>query len=222
MFQKRTKYAGPSTLTLLLSVIAAMCGIAFLGMQYAYAVITEQLDRGERGSEVTELQEFLADRPSLYPSGLVTGYFGPLTEEGVQNFQASQGIVSSGSPHTTGYGRVGPITMQRINAIMGGGGTGGSADVNAPVMLNDSVTVEDTEATITWATNNQTQSRVMYSTSWPFLYETAASASADGYSQTPTVTLTGLEPNTTYYYVRESIDVAGNLSWTTADTFTTE
>lgn len=60
------------------------------------------LTDAQTNGEVSRLQSQLG--------GQVTGYFGPLTERLVQAWQASQGIVSSGSPDTTGYGAVGPRT----------------------------------------------------------------------------------------------------------------
>lgn len=53
----------------------------------------------------------------MYPEKLVTGYFGPLTLKAVQRFQTKYGIVSSGSPSTTGYGRVGPRTRAKLNEL---------------------------------------------------------------------------------------------------------
>ena len=64
----------------------------------------------ETNGEVTKLQRFLAQDSSVYPSALITGYFGPATEKAVQLWQTRNGIVSSGSPDSTGYGYVGPST----------------------------------------------------------------------------------------------------------------
>ena len=61
----------------------------------------DQTDAGTNG-EVTKLQQFLGGR--------VTGYFGPATLQLVESWQAAHGVVSSGSPDTTGYGYVGPKT----------------------------------------------------------------------------------------------------------------
>jgi len=66
------------------------------------------------GGEVSILQRFLARDSSLYPEGLVTGFFGPLTEQAVKRYQAHKGIVSSGTPETTGFGQVGPLTRKSI------------------------------------------------------------------------------------------------------------
>jgi len=70
----------------------------------------------ETGGQVTELQKFLAQDTSVYPEGLITGYFGPMTEQAVRKWQAKHGIVSSGSPDTTGYGVVGPKTREVMRA----------------------------------------------------------------------------------------------------------
>lgn len=79
------------------------------------AVFTLVLRRGSRGAEVTALQEFLKSDPVIYPEGIVSGYFGALTEQAVKRFQTKYGIVSSGSPATTGYGLVGPKTRAKLN-----------------------------------------------------------------------------------------------------------
>jgi PKD repeat protein len=63
-----------------------------------YAGMTDAQSQGE----VSQLQAFLGVSP--------TDYFGPLTQQAVQNYQASRGIVSYGSPDTTGWGFVGPQT----------------------------------------------------------------------------------------------------------------
>jgi hypothetical protein len=57
--------------------------------------------------EISRLQAFLGGR--------VTGYFGPATLQLVQNWQASHGVVSSGSPDTSGYGYVGPKTRSAMS-----------------------------------------------------------------------------------------------------------
>ena len=59
-------------------------------------------------SNVKCLQQFLKSKGSeIYPEGLVTGYFGPLTKLAVQRYQQSQGII------TTGY--FGPLTRTAAN-----------------------------------------------------------------------------------------------------------
>src|SRR3989344_5467863 len=77
------------------------------------------LNDNETEGQVTGLQKFLARYPDIYPDAQITGYFGPLTEQAVKRFQAKHGIVSSGSPETTGYGVVGPATRAKIRELCG-------------------------------------------------------------------------------------------------------
>src|SRR3989338_9122749 len=139
----------------------AMLFVSLFGIQAAYAAISRQLDFGSTGSDVIELQTYLATNASIYPSGLITGYFGPLTQAGVQRFQTAQGIVSAGTPETTGYGRVGPQTMARINILLGSGG-GQTYWDTVPTLSSPSVQRNSTNATITWTTNEPTQTQVYY------------------------------------------------------------
>jgi len=83
----------------------------------AQAAFSEQLYRGLRHSQVSELQKFLSQYPDLYPEKLVTGYFGPLTESAVQRFQVKYNVVQFGNPETTGFGRVGPKTFFKLNEV---------------------------------------------------------------------------------------------------------
>ena len=94
---------------------------------------TKTLHRGESGDEVTELQEFLKEFPDIYPEGLVTGYFGPLTETAVQKLQEKHNIVSGGTSATTGYGQVGPKTRAQINSLLSTGA--GSSEITPPGLL---------------------------------------------------------------------------------------
>jgi len=70
-------------------------------------MLDRQLGIGMSGADVSSLQMFLARDSSIYPEGLVTGYFGPLTEAAVSNFQNHNGI----DP----IGRVGPVTLPVLN-----------------------------------------------------------------------------------------------------------
>src|SRR3989338_5485162 len=80
--------------------------------------ITRSLERGAVGDEVKKLQEFLKKFPDIYPSGLVTGYFGPQTELAVKKLQEKQGIEA--------VGIVGPKTLSKINELIAyGAGTSG-------------------------------------------------------------------------------------------------
>ncbi len=69
---------------------------------------------GSRGEEVRVLQQQLAQDSAIYPEGEVTGYYGPATQRAVQRYQATYGVVTSGTPGTTGYGVVGPKTRKHL------------------------------------------------------------------------------------------------------------
>src|SRR3990167_9027097 len=73
--------------------------------------ITSDLSLGSGGNEVSELQKFLAKDKEIYPEGLVSGYFGRLTQVAVQRFQARHGLPQ--------VGRVGPQTRQKLSEVFG-------------------------------------------------------------------------------------------------------
>jgi|GEM_PF-731795 len=209
-------------------VLATTLAGAFFGIQIAYAAITSQMDLGDRNAEVTELQTYLAANASIYPEGLITGYFGQLTKAAVERFQTAQGIVSSGTPASTGYGRVGPTTMARINSLMGSGGGPVSWDT-VPVLSNPVVTVTNTSATFTWTTNEPTQGQVYWDEiplrsdeatgprQQPFV-SGALALDAGGLQTNHTVTVSNLQANRTYHYLVRSFDSVGNGSmiWPTS------
>jgi peptidoglycan hydrolase-like protein with peptidoglycan-binding domain len=199
------------------TIIVAVFALPLL----ASAAISSHLDFGERGPDVVELQQLLALDAAIYPEGLVTGYFGSLTQRAVERYQCRRAIVCSGSPSTTGYGRVGPSTMAAVNADLGSGGVGGSDDVHAPTMSVATIALQPTSAIVGWTTNEDARGRVMYNSSWPFLYVTAPSISESGYGSAHSITISALTPGTTYYFVRESVDISGNVMWSTWWTFTT-
>src|SRR3989344_3872581 len=111
--------------------------------------------------EVTKLQQFLVSQgASIYPEGLVTGYFGPATERALKRFQTAQGIVSSGSPETTGYGATGPQTRKRIAEMTGCGSAGQtttSAQTTPPPNFSASPTSGPAplEVTFTYTVNQE-------------------------------------------------------------------
>jgi hypothetical protein len=88
----------------------------------SYTSIIRSLYRGYSGSDVESLQRYLIDQ-GLLAVGNATGYFGPLTQQGVESFQKREGIVSSGSVDTTGWGAFGPITRSRYNELISNQGS---------------------------------------------------------------------------------------------------
>ena len=74
--------------------------------------VSSELDPGARNDEVMDLQKLLAQDPTIYPDGTVSGFYGPKTTAAVKKFQAKYGLPT--------VGRVGPATMQKINEVLGG------------------------------------------------------------------------------------------------------
>lgn len=215
-------------------IVATTLVISLLGSHSALAMITSQLDFGDRGTEVSELQTYLSTNVNIYPSGLVTGYFGQLTKAGVERFQTAQGIVSSGTPTTTGYGRVGPTTQAAINAKLAGGVVG--EDVYAPTIKSVTVNTDNNGASIGWTASEASMGKVYYSTSpirisnifdvnGVFSGEPIVSgtlAQYDGVARSShTVNINNLLSNTTYYYLVVVFDASKNVSITTPASFHT-
>lgn len=80
--------------------------------------LTRELRRGMSGDDVKRLQEILATDPTIYPEGIVSGTFGPLTEKAVKKFQQKFEIEQ--------VGNVGPKTLGQLNKILqeGAGNSG--------------------------------------------------------------------------------------------------
>ena len=77
----------------------------------------QRLILGAKNDEVKRLQEFLAKDRTIYPEGMITGKFGPLTKKAIQKFQEKYGIAKKGD---VGYGEVGPNTRAQINKLLAG------------------------------------------------------------------------------------------------------
>jgi peptidoglycan hydrolase-like protein with peptidoglycan-binding domain len=78
-------------------------------------VFLRTLSRGESGADVLALQQYLIAQGFLTGDS-ATGFFGPATESAVQAWQATHGIVSSGTPISTGYGVAGSRTRAAITS----------------------------------------------------------------------------------------------------------
>ena len=74
------------------------------------ASLVQSLSLGSQGDQVKVLQAALAAEPGVYPEGLVTGYFGPLTEAAVKRFQEDNGLPR--------VGVVGPETRGKLNGLL--------------------------------------------------------------------------------------------------------
>jgi peptidoglycan hydrolase-like protein with peptidoglycan-binding domain len=104
-------------------LIVALIAMAFIAgsVDAAYVgVLTKNLKKGMSDAEVTILQQGLAQDAAVYPEGLVTGYFGSLTNAAVIRFQekyASEVLAPVGL--TSGTGFVGAYTRAKFNALYG-------------------------------------------------------------------------------------------------------
>lgn len=74
----------------------------------------EHIHEGATGEKVAALQRFLAQDKNIYPEGVVSGTFGPLTIAAVTSFQKACGI--NAPPGWVGewYGCVGPRTQKAL------------------------------------------------------------------------------------------------------------
>lgn len=199
----------------------SLVGIAFIASLYlttqafAYTHINTQLDLGESNQDVTSLQTFFADNIAIYPEGLVTGYFGGLTGAAVIRFQAQYGLGQ--------VGRVGPVTLEKINSLIDSGGWS-TLDISGPSFKNVYRLQSSNAATFSFTTNENTMARVVFNSS-PLRFNEGdinsngfgaiggyAANSFSGMSTSHTVTITNLQPNTLYYYTIIATDTAGNVS----------
>lgn len=74
--------------------------------QQYMATLQMTLKQGSTGEQVAVLQALLSADPSIYPEGIVSGFFGRLTGEAVKRFQKKNGIEQ--------VGFVGPKTLKRL------------------------------------------------------------------------------------------------------------
>ena len=54
------------------------------------------IKEGMTDADIKTIQELLASDPTIYPRGLVTGYFGPMTKEAIMRFQTKNGLEVTG------------------------------------------------------------------------------------------------------------------------------
>ncbi len=85
------------------------------------------------GGDVTKLQKFLTNQYANFFDKYVTGYFGPVTEAAVKQWQSEHGLVSKGDANSTGWGYIGPKSRAALAQGCGGGS-----------YLNDSVVTYET------------------------------------------------------------------------------
>lgn len=92
------------------------------------------------------LQMYLASTGDF--SGEPSGYYGSVTQKAMQSWQRQNGVVSSGTPESTGYGVLGPKTREALKAATC---TGGSTAVVVPTQTPVLVPVPTQTSPITIA-----------------------------------------------------------------------
>lgn len=120
MYTKQ-EFVGAGVLTAVIFALAALSLLASATPVFAAPTVstsyctglTRMLAFGSRGNDVFALQQFFVSQ-GLLSSDSLTGYFGPLTQAAVRQWQTQQSIVSSGTAATTGFGVVGPRTRAAI------------------------------------------------------------------------------------------------------------
>lgn len=105
---------GPLTLAKLNEVYGSV--VAATTTTSKKILLTSQMSFGAKGEQVTILQTELATDPTIYPEGLITGYYGSATKAAVGRFQEKYQL---GTPNTPGYGGIGPLTLAKFNELFG-------------------------------------------------------------------------------------------------------
>ena len=96
--------------------------------------------------------------------------------------------------------------------------TASTADTTAPVISVVQNTPTSISAVITWLTDEAATSAVLYGIDSNNM---TGQASTDGLTTSHTVTLTNLDPSTTYYYKLQSTDISNNTATGAVLSFTT-
>ena len=201
-------------------LVTVLTFISTENTSHAFTQITMQLEEGIMGPEVANLQTFLASNSIVYPEGLVTGYFGPLTRKAVTQFQIGYGV--------SAVGRVGPQTLTVINGLIG---SGKNINVSAPIISDISVDTSSRSARITWNSNEIVTGKVYYSTSPISIFEATIAKTAPMISgsvavdldtdMSKSINLENLDGSTLYYYVVQTIDGDNNITITIPQTLST-
>jgi phosphodiesterase/alkaline phosphatase D-like protein len=123
------------------------------------------------------------------------------------------------STDNAGNQAVGPDETFTTSAVSGGGSVQ-VTDTTPPVVSEvGSISIGTSNATLGWTTNELAVSTLEYGTSQSYGTHPIISTTA---LLAHTVSLTGLSPNTTYYYCIHDTDLAGNTASSCPHSFTTD
>jgi len=155
--------------------------------------LINQLRRGMTSEEVKRLQEILATDPDVYPEGLITGYFGRLTEKAVKKFQKKVCLEE--------VGLVGPKTLAKINELLTeGAGSSGKVPpglLRAPGVQKKFCTPITTTTTVPATTTTTTIPATTTTTTIPATTTTTTTSTTTTTTTTSTTTTTTEPPTTT-------------------------
>lgn len=85
--------------------------------------IAKKLSIGIRDENIKILQSMLSKDGEIYPEGLITGFYGPVTVRAVQRFQRKYNIIVNDSTLASGFGLAGPRTRRKLIEIYGSDAT---------------------------------------------------------------------------------------------------
>jgi len=118
------------------------------------------------------------------------------------------------------------ISKSALKAHLDHGDTEGrcnddTPDTTLPILSNISSQAGTTTADVSWNTNENSNSKIWYSTTTPLSLATSLSAESSATSTSHNLHLSGLQASTTYYYIVVSGDEAGNTATSTEYSFIT-
>ena len=82
-------------------------------------IFTKPISFGSRSSQVKTLQEKLSADKSIYPEGLITGYYGSLTQAAVKRFQKKHNLETTGLINSATQAKLNEIYGQIISTSSG-------------------------------------------------------------------------------------------------------
>jgi hypothetical protein len=98
---------------------------------------TATLSYGTQSASVTRLQQLLATNPTLYPSGLVTGYYGVLTRAAIEALQITEHIAT---PASADYGIFDAKTQSALAALLSSATNAPTASTATPASASGATT----------------------------------------------------------------------------------